>query len=210
MLSINKRQVIRELKSGEKIILRPFRVADMNGMKYWGEHMDPRFWHYQFPYRESSDLIYWYMAKTHLYKKRLFAVMHQDCLGAEKGPVGYITLKSIRWFKREGEMGVVYNPLVLEKGYGFSGIDAYLEYCFNHLRMKRIYLRVASFNKRAQHVYAKVGFVKYLEQEAPYEEQSQAYAIMALKDDTFSIKDQVLMTTYWHMEITPEMWRNRG
>lgn len=44
-------------------------------------------------------------------------------------------------------------------GYGNEATKLILEYGFKHLKLHRIQLMVLDFNKRAQHLYKKLGFV---------------------------------------------------
>ncbi len=47
-----------------------------------------------------------------------------------------MTIKNINWLKRRAEMGIVFNPDVVSKGYGTASIKALYEIYFNHLNMK--------------------------------------------------------------------------
>lgn len=209
MLTINRREIIRALEDGSRIFLRPLRLQDMNQFTLWGHHDDPRFWHYTFPYTAHEELIHWFFQKYHIYKRRIFIVIH-DCGNGSPRGVGYVTLKHINWWKREGEMGVVFDPSRLNSGFGTVGIDAYLEYCFDHLKMKRVRLRVATFNERARRVYDKVGFLSTGIVDAPYEEQSQADEIMKVHPEGFWLENGVLMTRYTMMIIEKDGWKPKN
>ena len=52
-----------------------------------------------------------------------------------------------------------------EKGYGSKLIKMFIQYLFDKLKYKRIILDTKLNNKRAQHVYEKIGFKKIKEDE---------------------------------------------
>jgi len=74
--------------------------------------------------------------------------------------IGNAGLHSIDYLNRSAEFGL----LIGEKdawgqGYGPEAGRAIIDYGFNQLGLHRIFLRVYSFNERAQRVYDKLGFV---------------------------------------------------
>lgn len=60
-----------------------------------------------------------------------------------------------------GELGIAITAKKQDMNYGTEAIQKMLEYGFNHLKLKRVFLKVYSNNKRAIHVYEKCGFIKY-------------------------------------------------
>ncbi|MCR4688792.1 MAG: GNAT family N-acetyltransferase [Saccharofermentans sp.] len=61
----------------------------------------------------------------------------------------------------ETEWGIVIRRSMQGKGYGTEALTRALEYGFDELGFKRIYLTVFEDNSRAIHVYKKCGFTEY-------------------------------------------------
>ena len=61
----------------------------------------------------------------------------------------------------EGELGIAINGEMQNRGFGTEAVLALLQYGFDHLGLKRIFLRTNTDNTRAIHVYEKCGFVEY-------------------------------------------------
>lgn len=80
----------------------------------------------------------------------------------EKGTREFIG--NIEFFNRvddEAEWGVVITSKMQNKGYGKESLIRSVEYGFNELNLRRIYLEVYVNNLRAIHVYEKCGFREY-------------------------------------------------
>lgn len=60
-----------------------------------------------------------------------------------------------------GELGIAITAKKQDMHYGTEAIKKMLEYGFDNLGLKRIFLKVYPNNERAIHVYEKCGFVKY-------------------------------------------------
>ena len=58
----------------------------------------------------------------------------------------------------EAELGIAITKDKQELGYGTESINTILEYAFNKLKLKRVFLKAYPFNLRAIHVYKKCGF----------------------------------------------------
>lgn len=71
---------------------------------------------------------------------------------------------NIEFFNRkddEAEWGIVITSSMQNKGYGKEALLRSVEYGFNELGLRRIYLGVYADNPRAIHVYEKCGFKEY-------------------------------------------------
>ena len=80
----------------------------------------------------------------------------------EKGTNKFIG--NIEFFNRvfeEAEWGIALTAKMQNKGYGTEALKRSVEYGFNDLGLKRIYLIVYVNNPRAQHVYEKCGFKEF-------------------------------------------------
>ena len=80
----------------------------------------------------------------------------------EKGTNEFIG--NIEFFNRvfeEAEWGIALTAKMQNKGYGTEALKRSVEYGFNELGLKRIYLIVYVNNPRAKHVYEKCGFKEF-------------------------------------------------
>lgn len=71
---------------------------------------------------------------------------------------------NIEFFNRvddEAEWGIVITTNKQNKGYGKEALLRSVEYGFNELNLKRIYLEVYANNPRAIHIYENCGFKEY-------------------------------------------------
>lgn len=71
---------------------------------------------------------------------------------------------NIEFFNRvddEAEWGIVITSKMQNKGYGKEALRRSVEYGFNELNLKRIYLEVYANNLRAIHIYENCGFKEY-------------------------------------------------
>lgn len=184
--------------------VRKLRIDDMPKFLKWGTHDDIRFLHYNFPNYNDYELKFWYRSKSIFLRRYIY--ISED----EKGNIlGYMTIKNIKWFKRKAELGIVFDPNIVSKGYGTASILKLYDIYFNHLKMKTLFLKVADFNYRAQACYRKSGFVKKEEVVAPFEDQERNFELL-LKTDDFFIKDNLLVTKFHYMEITKEEYLKMG
>lgn len=138
---------------GEETYIKKLERKHVDIMQEWGRHKDPLFYCYNFPYMNKSESDYWYKAKALAFTKRCFVVFNND-----NELVGYISLRNIKWFRRTSELGIVFDPDIVGQGYGSDGLNAFISYYFEILKMRVLHLRVSIFNKRAQRCYEKCGF----------------------------------------------------
>lgn len=184
------------------IVLSKLTRNDVPRMMAWGKHNDPRFFHYNFDITTENGFEFWYKSKRQLFTKRIYKVENEDGL-----LVGFITIKHIQWMIREAEMGIVFDPKLLSKGYGTAGIKAMLTEFFEEMNMNCLILKVARFNERAFHTYLKSGFEVYKTKMEPFEFQ-QINKVLKSNFDYFDDFDGVLYTTYDYMKITKETYKS--
>lgn len=171
-------------------------------MKDWGTHQDPLFETYNFPKTNEQYRDYWYKEKQGKYLRRIFGVF------LENGTlVGYITLKNIRWFRKKAELGVVFDPKELSKGYGKEALEIFLYYWLKQKGFKEIYLIVGAFNQRAKKVYQSLGFVKEYEYWETFENPKitpEILQVLGYEEEYFKIYKKEVYCKYERMRITLE------
>ena len=173
---------------------RKLKRQDTYGFSKWGKHEDPRFYHYNFPYRYKAEYDAWYFSKQKLLSRKVFGLFLEDY------PIGFITLKHMNFFLRRAELGIAIDPNRMSEGFGTELIRRFLEYVFNHYPIDKMRLKVAHFNKRAQKSYEKIGFVRIKTVREPFEEQGYKDIIFAKYPEQFDLDDGVLYTTFYVME----------
>ncbi|WP_432662009.1 GNAT family N-acetyltransferase [Wukongibacter baidiensis] len=185
---------------GDKTKVRRLKREDVDRMLLWGKHESPEFLHYNFPELSESERDLWYKIKARDFRRRCFAI--EDM---EDNLVGYISLRNMKFFKKQSELGIVFDPNKLSEGYGTDGLCTFLDLYFNNLRMRTLILKVAKFNKRALRCYQKCGFEIFREVFDEFEEQNLGVLMMKKIEQSnkeFKIKDGKLMTNYYYMHIT--------
>ncbi len=140
---------------GKKVRVRSMREEDVEKMIHWPLHEDLLFYDYNFPYMDKEERQDWFETKTKGLK-RCFSVFDR-----QGQMVGYISLRNVNWLFKRAEMGIVFNPDRLSKGYGSEAISILLRWYFKELKYKKMILTVAAYNERAMRSYEKVGFQKY-------------------------------------------------
>ncbi|NLJ78506.1 MAG: GNAT family N-acetyltransferase [Tissierellia bacterium] len=138
---------------GRRVIITPMKLEDIHLITNWGKHDNPLFFDYNLSLSAPGDLEGWYDHKVARGNSRYYSVFNDDSIF-----IGYIGIKNIRRLWRDAVLGVVFDPNYIDQGYGTDAISAYLDYYFNMLRMRTMYLEVAEFNQRAIKCYQKCGF----------------------------------------------------
>lgn len=180
-----------------EVDVRPMKFQDVAQMANWREHEDLRYESYNFPYRTQHEYFQWYRSKRQAFRRYLFGAYLGDEL------IGYITLKQIKWIRREAFMGIVFNPEKMNSGYGTSALKAYLKIVTEKYGMKKIHLKTACFNIRGQRCYEKAGFHVVETKFEPYEDQSQNFQLM-LNFGGFQMVGVELWTEYIYMDYGAE------
>ncbi len=142
------------LARGVKCQVRTFNRDDVDRWMEWPPHLDPLYAaSYPRPMnRYERDA--WYFERINRADYMMFAV--DDPQGHL---VGLITLRNIDRQRSHAVLGITLRPEALSYGYGTDSLWAFLTYYFDSLRFDAMMLDVAAYNRRAQRVYEKCGFV---------------------------------------------------
>jgi RimJ/RimL family protein N-acetyltransferase len=181
--------------TGLELEFRKLKRSDAYEFAKWGKHEDPRFFQYNFPYTRKAEFDVWYFSKQKWITKKVYGLFLEDY------PLGFITLKNIKWLSRSAELGIAVDPNHISEGFGTELIKRFLSHVFEKYPIDTMYLRVAHFNHRAQKSYLKIGFKKIKEVVEPFEEQSFRDLIMEKYSDQFDVTEGVLYTTFHVMAI---------
>lgn len=138
---------------GKRITIKDLELQDVFFMRDWGVHKNPLLEDYNFPKINDKEIKIWYMMKTNKLFNKYYSIRNE-----EGKLVGYMGIKDIKIIRRESTLGIVLDPNYVDKGYGTEILDTFLRYYFTKMKMRKMILEVAEFNKRAYRVYEKIGF----------------------------------------------------
>lgn len=197
-------EVVVMIGRGKLTYITDLQREQVDAMQWWGKHVNPLFYGYNFPVLNEYEREYWYRNKKYSFTKRCFGVCN-----LEHQLVGYISLRNIRWVRKISELGIVFDPKHLNKGYGTDSLKVFLKYYFEYMKMKQLNLKVAVFNIRAERCYQKNGFqLKEIKYDI-FEDQS--LAVFEREDlkkyrDLFKKEEKRLFCLFKHMYITKEIY----
>jgi len=138
---------------GNRVKIVPMELKHVYNLRNWGYHENPLLADYNLPDLTDDELEDWYYYKTNKFNQKYFSVFNE-----ENRMIGYFGIKKVRKLFKDAMLGIVFDPNYTNQGYGTESIGVFLDYYFNVLNMKKLYLEVAKFNKRALRCYEKSGF----------------------------------------------------
>lgn len=140
------------IKKLEKIQLRPLERDDLifvhqldnnaSVMRYWFEE----------PYEAFVELVDLYNKHIHDQTERRFIIEFN------KIRVGLVELVEINYIHRRSEFQIIIDPKYQGKGYASDAAHLAMDYAFSILNLYKLYLIVDKKNKKAIHIYSKLGF----------------------------------------------------
>jgi diamine N-acetyltransferase len=144
----------RVLVAGLKTTVRQFNREDVDAWLEWPLHPDPLYSSsYPRPMsRYERDA--WYYERLNRSDYMMFAVDDKNGV-----LIGLLTLRNIDRSRTHAVLGITLRPEVLSGGLGTDVLWAFLGYFFDVLHFDALILDVAAYNRRAQRVYEKCGFI---------------------------------------------------
>lgn len=137
-----------------RLLLRPLKLSDVYEFKNWGRHESVLYKEYDFLEQRDSEIRDWFRWKTFHFFARYYVILEKDTA------IGYISFRNINPLLKSATLGLVIDPAKINQGLGEEALFTMLDYYFNSLFFHRILLKVAQYNKRALHIYKKMGFVR--------------------------------------------------
>ena len=162
---------------GERVVLRRMVRADVDEMAAWPRFVEPdlQWANLDLSFPSDRDL-YFERGRTNATRRRFVVRDEAEEL------IGTIGLRNLDFRAGEGTLGIIIRADAVEKGYGTDAIRAVARYAFDTLGFRRVLLDVAETNRRAFHVYEKLGFVVIGQHLGP---QAVLYIDMALTRDEY-------------------------
>ena len=145
----------RDLSAG--IYLRPMTMEDTDSIVSWRNREDVRHnFIYQKPFtRESHED--WVRTKVATGQ----VVQMIICELEDDTPLGSVYIRDIDREHGKGEYGIfIGEPSARGRGVGTATAKLMLRYCFEELKLHRVYLRAFADNAQAIGSYEKAGFVR--------------------------------------------------
>lgn len=140
---------------GEKVILRPFIDEDIDTMLECIN--DPEVMKFTGS-SESFDkdfVIQWYKTRNIQENRLDLAIVDIKT----QVTVGEVVINEYDEEKHSMNFRILIGAKGRDKGFGSETMNLILDYIFTYTDLKQITLGVYAFNKRAHHVYEKVGFI---------------------------------------------------
>ena len=142
------------LARGQKTQIRQFNRDDVDRWMEWPMHSDPLYSSSYPRQMNRAERDAWFYERLNRNDYMMFAV--DDFEGRL---VGLLTLRNIDRQKTHAVLGITLRPEALDFGMGTDSLWTFLGYYFDFLHFDAMILDVAAYNRRAQRVYEKCGFV---------------------------------------------------
>jgi diamine N-acetyltransferase len=195
-------------RKGKKVLIRPLEREDVEKRLKWKPYPDPLYFHYNLEDMTDREKEAWFLKRKND-AFRLFLSIH-DLAGQL---VGFVSLHKINILEKTAWFGIYLGYEFVDRGLGTDATLTLLRYYFEELKFERLFLDVASLNKRAIRCYEKCGF-RFVRKK--YNDHDPRRSIDVFGDDRFTdIRryfakngDKVLVE-FDEMEITKEMYEAR-
>ena len=138
---------------GRRIIIRNMRPQDLKDIQAWRPFTDPLHALWNIPRDMSPSRDLWPMLRGSKHKRALYVIERR----ADGIVIGRLSLREITGHT-SARLGIALGADFVNQGYGSEALRLFLPYYFHTLGFRRLYLDVAATNKRAIHVYEKLGF----------------------------------------------------
>jgi RimJ/RimL family protein N-acetyltransferase len=138
----------------KRLSYAPMKLEDVYDFRDWSRHKSNIYDDYNFYEQSDDDILAWFQ-----WKDRPFCKYYSIFLNGKA--IGYISFKNINKLLKTAVLGIVIDPGYISMGYGKEAMLTMLNVFFNDWNFKKLYLKVAKYNKRALALYRKLGFKEY-------------------------------------------------
>lgn len=162
---------------GERVVLREMARTDVDEMARWPRFGEPELEWANLELSHPADRDVYFDRNRSNATRRRYVIVAPDA-----AIVGTIGLRSLDFDEGEGTLGIIVRADAVGQGYGTDAIRSLARSAFDGLGLRRVLLDVAVNNRRARHVYDKLGFVRVGQHIGPH---GVIYVDMALDRATF-------------------------
>lgn len=144
-------------RKNSEIIIRPLKLSDINFVMTWVN--DPEvvkhFQHFREKFTEKEEISF---LKKILKSENDF--VFSVFLKKSGEYIGQGAVNQISWENKLGRLSLMIKKKHWGKGYAQRTIALLLSFAFNKLKLNKIWLMAYATNKKAVHIYEKLGFKK--------------------------------------------------
>ena len=140
-------------QSKRKVYIEKITRETAMSLKDWGEFDDPRLAGYNYGNLTDFEINFWYNS-LNTPRKKYFAVKKLD----DDRFIGFLGLKNYNPLAKRAKLGIVFDPNYVSNGFGYDAMCELLDYFFNEIKFRELFLEVNLFNDRAIRLYKKLGF----------------------------------------------------
>ena len=189
-----------------RLVIRPLQRADVDAMAIWQPFADPLLARYNLPNQSAKERDDWFALRSGDPARREFAVE------ASGQVVGRISLRDVD-DHRASRLGISIGAEFIDHGLGTEALDGFLDWYFDEGGFSVMALDVSAANRRAVHVYQKLGFRHVEDVYQPVGDE----AMVAFLDDPrytglrayFRRQDGQTEALFHEMELTRQEWLER-
>ena len=139
--------------TGDRLSLRDLTRDDLDAMESWRPYSDPVNKLWNIPRSTSLGRDLWFVMHGSDPTRRWYAIERRQ----DRMIIGTLSLREID-APRSARLGIGLGSDYVDQGYGTEALTTFLPYYFHQLGFQSMILDVAAANKRAVHVYEKLGF----------------------------------------------------
>ncbi len=139
---------------GSRVTVRTLQREDLDKMDSWGSSTDPLLVLWGVPNGNPISRSIWFSMHASDPTRLWYAVERH----ADRHVLGTISLREIV-NQVSARLGISFDPACVDQGYGTESLGLFLPHYFGNLGFPRLLLDVAGANRRAVHLYEKLGFV---------------------------------------------------
>nr|MBC7245619.1 GNAT family N-acetyltransferase [Chloroflexota bacterium] len=150
---MNVSEIDRMYLESSRLIVRDLHHTDLEQIESWRPFTDPLYRLWNIPRSTPLSRELWFMIKDND-PTRMWMVIQRKSDGQV---IGTLSLREI--VRRiSARLGITLGADFVEQGYGTETLRLFLPHYFHEMGFRRMYLDVAAANRRALHVYEKLGF----------------------------------------------------
>jgi RimJ/RimL family protein N-acetyltransferase len=188
-----------------RLVIRPLQRADVDAMAVWQPFADPSLAAYNPPDPSAQERDDWYALRTGDPARREFAIE------ASGQVVGRISLRDMDG-QGAARLGISIGAQFVNRGLGTEALTGFLDWYFDEGGFSVMVLDVSASNRRAVHVYQKLGFRHVKDLYRSVDDEAVAFLDDPRYADLrtyFRRKAGQTEALFYEMELEREEWQER-
>lgn len=138
----------------DRLVIRPWRRADLDAMAAWPRYPDPldAVWNWPHVLVAQGTADFFFFGRDTDPTRREWTIVQADQV------IGQLGLRQINRAAGSARIGIALGLPYIGQGYGAEALSAFGNAFFGPLGFRRMLLDVRAYNQRALRLYAKLGF----------------------------------------------------